>query len=185
MQHTSLPTNAPERATGEDFSFGERLALLRLALGEGDPLAAPEPLAPTGETEAARAADALAAAFHAAPAARRAAYLLRALDDAIVALDLSAQLADEFSLTPGQPLIPQPTQNPAELDEPDDPLFDAYLAFAASQPTWQALYQYRNALAERLRLAARELPTAVAASPAATAPTADAAGALADTAVDE
>lgn len=181
MQQTSLPANAP----GEDFSFGERLALLRLALGEGDPLAAPEPLATLRESDAARAAEALAAAFHAAPVERRAAYLLRALDDAIVAIDLSAQLADEFTLTPGGPLAPERRPDPADLDDHGDPLFDAYQAFAASQPTWQALYQYRNALAARLRLAARELPTAVAASPAATAPTADAAGALADTAVDE
>ncbi len=129
----------------EDIAFGERLAFLRQSLSEADPLAVATP-------DMAHDADALAAAFHAATPDARAAYLLRALDDAIVALDLSAQLADEFTLTPGVP----PTHQAA-----DDTLYEAYRAFAASQPALQALYHYRNALAARLRLAPRDLPAAV------------------------
>jgi len=165
----------------DELSFGVRLSYLRRSLSDADPLAAPlAEISQLGDAATARDADALATIFRAAPPDTRATYLLRALDDAIVALDLSAQLADEWMLTPGAPLAPQPRDATGAPDQPaasaqattrgepahpaapaaapQDPLYDAYRAFAASQPALQALYHYRNALATRLRLAPREVP---------------------------
>ena len=130
-------------------TFAASLTQLRQALIDADPLAAP----PEADSVAA-AADALAAAFTGASAQGRDRFLLRALDDAIAGIEVAAQLADALH---GPALLPDATPTLAE------PLRDAYRAFADSQPTYQALYHYRNALAAHLRLDARSIPDAVTA----------------------
>src|SRR5262245_25111223 len=68
--------------------FGGQLAALYTALADADPVAA-KPVA-----SAAGAAEQVARSFAAAPTAEKARYLLRALDDAIAALEVAARLAD-------------------------------------------------------------------------------------------
>ena len=136
-------------------TFAANLTQLRQALIDADPLAA----RPEADSVAA-AADALAAAFTGASAQDRDRFLLRALDDAIAGIEVAAHLADALH---GPALLPDTA--PASLAES---LHDAYHAFAGSQPTYQALYHYRNALAAQLRLDARPIPDAVTAALAAT-----------------
>ncbi|GEM_PF-3302712 len=81
-------------------TFGARVAMLRQSLAEADPLAVVEshtPASAVPPTASEPSADALARAFHAALPAERVAILMRALDDAIVALDVAFLLADEFT----------------------------------------------------------------------------------------
>jgi hypothetical protein len=132
-------------------TFAANLTQLRQALIDADPLAA----RPEADSVAA-AADALAAAFTGASAQDRDRFLLRALDDAIAGFEVAAHLADALH---GPALLPDTA--PASLAES---LHDAYHAFAGSQPTYQALYHYRNALAAQLRLDARPIPDAVTAA---------------------
>jgi hypothetical protein len=113
--------------------FGEQLAALYAALADADPAAA----GPAAST--ASAAGGVAAAFADACGAEKERYLLRALDDAIAALEVAARLADEYHGTTRE-----------TPPDPADPLYSLYAEFAASQPALQALYHYRNALAARL-----------------------------------
>jgi hypothetical protein len=127
--------------------FADSLAALRQALADADPLAA-SPLAVLFSTTA----ETVASAFASAPEANRRRFLLRALDDAIAAIEVAARLADELHGTEGG-------RGGAEGEE--NALQQAYRDFARSQTTYQALYQYRNVLAAQLRLEARPIPTTV------------------------
>jgi hypothetical protein len=128
-------------------AFTEGMIQLRRALADADPLAsAPEP------TEFTTALRAVEASFTAVPEAERPRYLLRALDEAIGALEAAALLAEE--------LLGPPAASLGEEGE-RDALRTTYLRFRESQPAYQALYHVRNALAERERIAARALPEAV------------------------
>lgn len=149
-------------------TFTDSLTQLRQALADADPLAAP-----SGAPFAA-SAGAVAGAFVRASAHDRARFLLRALDDAIAAVEVSARLADDLHGAGNGAAVAEPP-----TDTGDDPLLAAYRAFAESQPAYAALYQYRNALAASLRVGARAIPDAIltttSAEPAADAPAAPAA----------
>ncbi len=144
--------DGPDESTAE-VALTTTLAQLYAALADADPLA-PAPL------PVAAGAHDLAAAFAAAGEQERPRVLLRALDEAIAALEVAAALA-EAQARPAAPPA-------ASAEAADDPLAAAYAAFAASQPAYQALYHYRNALAARVRLEARQPPPAVAAPEAPT-----------------
>lgn len=131
-------------------TFTDSLTQLRQALADADPLAAP-PNPPFTAT-----ADAVAAAFASAGARDRARFLLRALDDAIAAVEVAARLSDELHGAGNGSQSEEPA-----TDSGDDPLQSAYRAFAESQPAYQALYHYRNALAAALRVHTRPMPDAV------------------------
>lgn len=107
---------------------------------------------------------ALAKTLDSIPETQRNALLLHTLDEAIAAIELAAYLADALAAqhntadsipTAKQALdaMEQGGKNNRASDVVEDPLFAAYLAFTESQPTYQDLYHYRNALAERLRIA--------------------------------
>ncbi|HEX8035147.1 MAG TPA: hypothetical protein VF510_14935 [Ktedonobacterales bacterium] len=101
---------------------------------------------------------ALQATLDSLPEAQRDALLLHALDEAIGAIELAARLADALNSPATEasdfPLAPQPLHVPETGNQTgnltEDPLFAAYRAFTESQPMYQDLYHYRNALAERL-----------------------------------
>jgi hypothetical protein len=118
--------------------FTENLALLRQALADADPLAAEVPATPIAGAD-------LAAAFASATGEDRARLLLRALDEAIVALEVAARLADELHGGGTGETVREPDATA------DDPPRSAYRVFLESQPEWQTLYHYRNALAAQLR----------------------------------
>ncbi len=138
------------------MNLHETIVQLRQSLAGADPLATPTHTVFTAQVQS------LADTFEDAPQAERQALVLRALDEAIAAIELAARLADALNSahddtcgnsTPQQSLDAaqtgdqdQQTPNPAQ-----DALFTAYRAFTESQPTYQELYHYRNALAERLR----------------------------------
>ena len=125
-------------------TFTDSLVQLRLALADADPLTiTDEPLAAP-----------VVGAFRSARPATRGRYVLRALDEAIAALEVASHLADALHQSGGQP-----------QDSAPDPVAQAYRAFTESQPAWQELYHYRNVLAHSLRLAARTVPDAVASAP--------------------
>ena len=88
----------------------------------------------------------------AVPEAERPRYLLRALDEAIGAIEAAALLA--------QALLGPSAASTDEENEEDGraALRTAYLRFHESQPAYQALYHMRNALALRERVEARALP---------------------------
>ncbi len=115
-------------------NFGEQLASLYVALADADPVAAKPAAA------AASAADTVATAFTSASRAEKGRYLLRALDDAIAALEVAARLADEYHGTASGTTPPDTA----------DPLYSLYDDFTASQPGLLTLYHYRNALVARL-----------------------------------
>ncbi|HST87283.1 MAG TPA: hypothetical protein VLJ14_02805, partial [Ktedonobacterales bacterium] len=117
-------------------TFTESLAQLRRALADADPLAA----ADSAPFEAAAAT--VAAAFTAAPEGERPPLLLRALDEAIAAIEIAARLADELH---------GPTPRP-------EALVLAYREFTASQTAYAPLYAYRNTLAGQLRVEAQPTP---------------------------
>ncbi len=134
----------------------ETLVQLRQSLAGADPLATPTHAAFTAQVQS------LAGAFEDAPHAKRQVLVLRALDEAIAAIELAARLADALhsahdatcgTPTPQQSLDAVQTgdQDQQTPNAPQDALFTAYRAFTESQPTYQELYHYRNALAERLR----------------------------------
>ncbi len=131
-------------------TFAESLLQLRQALAEADPFA--EGAVPAEFTAL---AGRVAGDFGAAPAEARLRYLLRALDDAVAAIEVAARLADELYAVDGQGA---PIASDAEIDG----LRYAYNRFAESQPAYQALYHLRNAVAERLRLDQRPIPPTVA-----------------------
>ena len=130
-------------------AFTEQMAQLRQAIADADPLAAGANALP--------AAQAVAGSFAGAPEAERAGLLLRALDDAIAAQEVAARLADELHRAG----LTEPIRAPAEGEADLLPLRAAYQAYVESQPSYQALYQYRNALALRLRLEAQPMPERV------------------------
>lgn len=133
----------------------DTLLQLRQSLADADPLAIPN-----NDPRAAHI-QALTDAFEEASPAERQALLLRALDEAIAAIEIAARLADamngihagESDNAAHQTLDAGQTGSYSEqaTDSQRDPLVSAYRAFAESQPTYQELYHYRNALAERLR----------------------------------
>lgn len=134
--------------------FGEQLASLYTALADADPLAA-KPAA-----TATSAANQVATAFASAQGAEKGQYLLRALDDAIAALEVAARLADEYHGAGG-----------ATPPDTADPLYSLYADFTASQPGLLTLYHYRNALVARLSGAApRVVPAPEAVAPEAQPP---------------
>lgn len=104
----------------------------------------------TGEPVA-RATGAVEAAFAAADAAGRGRSVLRALDEAIAALEVAQRLADAYHGVSAGGAQPTPPALRGAAD--DDALGETYRAFAASQPAYQDLYHYRNALAAWLRTA--------------------------------
>ncbi|HEV8191310.1 MAG TPA: hypothetical protein VGP82_07470 [Ktedonobacterales bacterium] len=112
--------------------FGEQLAALYTALADADAVAA--------KPAASGAAAAVAAAVAAARGAEKGRYLLRALDDAIAALEVAALLADEY----------QGTVSGTTPPDTSNPLYSLYADFAASQPGLVTLYHYRNALVAHL-----------------------------------
>ena len=120
-------------------TFTESLAQLRRALAGADPLAATTASAPFA------AAEAVAMAFTAAPEGERPRLLLRALDEAIAAVEIAARLADDLH---------GPTLRLEAFEEGQRPeaLTLAYREFAQSQTAYAPLYAYRNMLAGRLRL---------------------------------
>jgi hypothetical protein len=124
------------------------LGQLYAALADADPLAAP----PWPVTSGVRA---VVDAFQTAESEQQARMLLRALDEAIAALEVAAALAEAHARRSAAPEVAAGGE--------DGPLAATYAAFAASQSTYQALYHYRNALAAHLRLERRPLPEAVAA----------------------
>src|SRR5579885_929503 len=93
--------------------FGEQLAALYTALADADPVAA----RPTAT--AATAAEKVATAFTDAQGAEKGRYLLRALDDAIAALEVAARLADEYHGTASGTTPPDTA----------DPLYSLYADF--------------------------------------------------------
>src|SRR5215831_18906007 len=128
-------------------TFSDSLVQLRQALADADPLAA-LPQAVLFSTTA----ETVAAAFAAAPNEVRQRFLLRALDDAIAAIEVAARLADELH---------GPAERGPALEGEAGALQEAYHAFAESQTTYQPLYLYRNLLARPVGLEARPIPEAV------------------------
>jgi hypothetical protein len=126
----------------------EILLQLRQSMTGGDSLAVT-----THEPSAA-----LGATLDSLPEGQRDALLLHALDDAIGAIELAARLADALNRPATEvsdfPLALPPLDatetGDRTSDLTEDPLFAAYRTFAESQPMYQDLYHYRNALAGRL-----------------------------------
>lgn len=125
-------------------TFTESLAQLRRALADADPLVA-------GESAPFEAAATVAAAFAAAPEGERPRLLLRALDEAIAAIEIAARLADELH---------GPALRPEAFEEGRQPeaLTLAYREFTTSQTAYAPLYAYRNTLAGQLRVEAQPAP---------------------------
>lgn len=135
--------------------FAESLAHLRQALMDADPLTV---AVDAGVMENAEHAAAL---FAGASEDQRARLLLRALDDAIAAVEIASHLADELharrhDFGAESKASEQPT-------DARDSLYTAYLTFAESQTQYQALYHYRNALAAQLNEQAHGAPARVGA----------------------
>src|SRR5690348_3124021 len=126
-------------------TFTESLAQLRRALADADTLAAGESV----PFEA--AAETVAAAFTAAPEGERPRLLLRALDEAIAAVEIAARLADELH---------GPELRPEAFEEGRQPeaLTLAYREFTSSQTAYAPLYAYRNTLAGRLGVESEPTP---------------------------
>jgi hypothetical protein len=132
----------------DETAFATSLTQLYYALADADTLVTPiPPVVAQGE--------ALQARFLAFSGDERAHFLLRALDEAIAAIEVAAGLAETYhgAAAPAS----QGGEGVAE-----DPLASSYAAFVASQPFYQSLYHYRNALAALLRQPERKLPDAVA-----------------------
>jgi len=115
-------------------NFGEQLASLYTALADADHVAT-KPAATAAST-----AEDVAVAFTGAHGAEKGRYLLRALDDAIAALEVAARLADEYHGTASGTTPP----------DTSDPLYSLYADFTDSQTKLLTLYHYRNALLARL-----------------------------------
>ncbi len=134
----------------------ETIVQLRQSLADADPLATPTHAAFIAQVQS------LADTFDDASQAQRQALVLRALDEAIAAIELAARLADALHSAHDNTCDNAATQQSLDAahagDQSEqtsnaahDALFTAYRAFTESQPTYQELYHYRNALAERLR----------------------------------
>lgn len=125
-------------------TFTESLAQLRRALADADPLAA-------ADSTPFDAAETVAAAFTAAPEGERPRLLLRALDEAIAAVEIAARLADELH---------GPELRPEAFEEGRQPeaLTLAYREFTSSQTAYAPLYAYRNTLAGRLGVESEPTP---------------------------
>ncbi len=135
-------------------TLSDILLQLRQSMAGADSIATCAPELPT----------ALAETLKSIPETQRNFVLLHALDEAIAAIELAARLADALTVQhDGTDRIPTAQQalQAAESgnlgnqtnSKIEDPLFATYRAFAESQPLYQDLYHYRNALAERLRTA--------------------------------
>jgi acyl-coenzyme A thioesterase PaaI-like protein len=125
-------------------TFTESLAQLRRALADADPLAA-------GADAPFAAAETVAATFTAAPEGERPRLLLRALDEAIAAVEIAARLADELHGSELRPEAFEEGQQPAALTL-------AYREFIAAQAAYAPLYAYRNTLAGQVRVEAQPAP---------------------------
>jgi len=129
-------------------TFSANLYRLRQSIAGADPLA------PVDDAAFAEAAG-VERHFAQAEPAVRGRLLLRALDDAISAFEVAAQLAER------EHGAAESANARGDLPEA---LRDAYLAFRDGQPAFQSLYHYRNALAASLHpeapdaSAAREKP---------------------------
>ena len=125
--------------------FSAGLVELRRALADADPFAAHDE--PAAFTEALHRVTSSVAE---APMAERSRYLLRALDDAIAAIEVASRLADE--LHGGLPVV-SPSVAPVDGAAPSaaEALYMAYTRFNESQPNYQALYHYRNVVADQVR----------------------------------
>jgi hypothetical protein len=126
-------------------SFSDGLAHLRRTLADADPFAAHDE--PAAFAEALRRVT--GAVAEAAPAGEQSRYLLRALDDAVAALEVAARLADELYGALPVAVAPGDGATPSAAEA----LRMAYTRFVESQPLYQALYHYRNAVADQLRAA--------------------------------
>jgi hypothetical protein len=135
--------------------FAESLAHLRQALADADPLTLAVDGAVTDNAERA------AALFTGASEDERARLLLRALDDAIAAVEIASHLADELHARRHDFGVESGGSERATDDRAS--LYTAYLAFAESQPQYQALYHYRNVLAAQLNELAHAAPARVGA----------------------
>lgn len=140
------------RTTFTDFA--ESLSHLREALVDADSLT----LAPAGSVET--RAERVEGLFSEASDEERSRLLLRALDDAIAAIEIAAQLTDELHARRHD--LGAESDAPEQLDDERARLRGAYLAFMESQTQYQALYQYRNVLAAQLREQTRAVPERVA-----------------------
>ncbi len=128
-------------STPEEATFAGGLIQLRRALAGADPFAVQDE--PAAFSEALRQ---VTGALAEAPAVERSRYLLRALDDAIAAVEVASRLADEL-----QASLSASAQTDAATQSPADALRIAYTRFAEAQPHFQALYHYRNAVADALQ----------------------------------
>ncbi len=137
-------------STASLTSFSDGLAQLRRALADADPFAAHDE--PAAFAEALRhVTDTVA---EASPT-EQSRYLLRALDDAIAALEVAARLADGL-----HGALPAAAPGDGAAPSAAEALFMAYTRFTESQPNYQALYHYRNAVADQLRAVAPPAPDA-------------------------
>lgn len=142
MQHTTYT------------DFAENLSHLRQALVDADPLT----LAPESPVET--HAERVEGLFSRASEDERSRMLLRALDDAIAAIEIAAQLTDELHARRRD--FGAESEAPERMDDERGRLRAAYLAFMESQTQYQALYQYRNVLAAQLREQTLPAPERVA-----------------------
>lgn len=150
-----------QRLTQEKHSTTVRDTLLQLRQS----LAGVDLFAPPMHDPFAAQTEALADTVDTIPEAERQVLLLHALNEAIAAIELAARLADKVHGTPTAVYDHSAAQQALDAaeagsqigqtsDSTEDPLLAAYRAFAESQPMYQELYHYRNALAERQRSAA-------------------------------
>jgi hypothetical protein len=135
--------------------FVESLAHLRQALADADPLTAALDSAVMENAERA------SALFTGASEDERTRLLLRALDDAIAAVEIASHLADELHARRHDFGVESGESERATDDRAS--LYTAYLAFAESQPRYQALYHYRNVLAAQLNEQTHATPARVGA----------------------
>ena len=136
--------------------FAESLAHLRQALADADPLTAPVDSAVIENAERA------AALFAGASENEQARLLLRALDNAIAAVEITSHLADELHARRHD--VGAESTGPGQAADERNSLYTAYLDFAESQTQYQALYHYRNVLAAQLSEQAHAAPARVGAS---------------------
>lgn len=135
--------------------FAESLAHLRQSLADADPLTA------TVDSAVMENAERAAALFSSASEDERTRLLLRALDDAIAAVEIASHLADELHARRHDFGVESVGSERATGDRAS--LYTAYLAFVESQPQYQALYHYRNVLAAQLNEHVHAAPARVGA----------------------
>ena len=113
-------------------SFSDSLAELRREIAGADAAAEHTSVIDASAT-------AVRIAFASATPRNQLRYLLRALDDAISALEIAGHLGDAIHGVP------------AASESASDPLVDTYREFAESHEQLAALYRYRNAVSASLR----------------------------------